>query len=375
MSSLFPKARYEVWLGTPEGERLRLIEQFSDLSFAKAFGSVGRFEMVVPSTPANRFLVLPEYTIQIWRAPQGSLSKLQYVGFIRTITFTEYNKNEVIVISGEDGNSLLKSRIIAYASNTTESSKSGAIDNQMKEVVRENLGADATDPARDLSSSGLEVDVDYSLAPVKYSKHAWDSVIETLNDLADMSANFGTPLFFEIAPKINTRSVGWRFRTSINVLGADRSSGSMNPTIFSKENGNLENPELTYDFSNEANYIYVGGEGQGEERKIEEIEDSARVNRTPFSRKERFVDFRNMPSDEALSAKAGAELNNGLPSIRFVGSLKDTPQTIYGVDWEYGDKITISYQGISFDAWINAVRFSLDEEGNERIDARVEVIA
>ena len=57
----------------------------------------------------------------------------------------------------------------------------------------------------------------------------------------------------------------------------------------------------------------------------------------------------------------------------FSGNLLDTQQFRYGVDWQFGDRITAQYGGEEFDAMIDAVVFTVDENGQETLEARAEV--
>jgi hypothetical protein len=66
-------------------------------------------------------------------------------------------------------------------------------------------------------------------------------------------------------------------------------------------------------------------------------------------------------------------LRDGRARMRFRGTLLDTNQTRYGVDWYFGDKVTVTYRGYQFSAIIKAVEISVDANGKERVGASVEV--
>ncbi|HLA39070.1 MAG TPA: hypothetical protein VJ417_03695, partial [Candidatus Glassbacteria bacterium] len=63
----------------------------------------------------------------------------------------------------------------------------------------------------------------------------------------------------------------------------------------------------------------------------------------------------------------------GKPRLRFSGKLLDTPQAVYGKDWNFCDRVTVEYRGRQLDGLVNAVTVKVDGEGNETVEARFEV--
>ena len=46
---------------------------------------------------------------------------------------------------------------------------------------------------------------------------------------------------------------------------------------------------------------------------------------------------------------------------------------IYGIDWDFGDKVTLRYAGLEFFGDVRSVTVSIDSNGLETVRASVEV--
>jgi hypothetical protein len=162
--------------------------------------------------------------------------------------------------------------------------------------------------------------------------------------------------------------------TSTNLGRTELIYDSKSPVIFSKEWGNLAQPMLRYDYTKEANLVYGGGQGEGEYRTIVEVSDSTRVGSSIWNRREKFADARNETTTDGVTNKAEEVLRENQPLHRFTGRLLDTPQSRYGIDWFFGDKVVISYRDIQFNGVAKALKLKIDKDGYEYLDVKVEAI-
>lgn len=352
-------ATFEIWANGVDGARIALLERVMQLDYARAVGKVGAFSLVLPGADA------PPLTggtvIEIWRN-----GLLEMAGFVDTLAWAGQTRGEDwLVVSGQDGNALLARRIVAYAAGSSQASKTGAADDVMKAIVRENLGADATDTSRDLSGLAFTVEADTSLGATVTRAFAWQNVLDTLGALSQESG-----VVFDVRPRLAGDAIGFEFITRPEFLGVDRSEAGGAPTYFGPAFGNMEFARLEYEYRDEVTAVYAGGQGQESDRLIT---TATRSPRGPWGRREQFVDARSEPGQDAVESRAAAALEAGRARLRFSGELKDTPQTRYGADWNYGDKVVGSYRGQQFAGPVVSVRVSVDETGKEIIEARLEV--
>jgi hypothetical protein len=144
--------------------------------------------------------------------------------------------------------------------------------------------------------------------------------------------------------------------------------------LFGRKYGNLEKPVLTYDYTEEMNYIYAGGQGEKSGRKIKTSSDSDRIGKSPWNRREGFKDARSTgDTDAAVQDAADDMLAASKPRVTFAADILDTKQARFGVDWFWGDKVTCEYVGLDFDGVIKVLHVNVDDKGKEKIKARVEV--
>jgi len=368
---------YEVWLCDQYGRRLTILDNLIQFDIVRVVNSVSYCSVMLPGNFSSLYQtsVGVDYMIEFWRSPAQGANYLESVFFIREITYEEDLKgNDQIILSGPDANDLLDRRIVAYAAGSSYSDKTDYADDMMKEIVRENLGSSATDSDRNLTSLNFTVSGDVSGAPSITKGFSWRNVLVVLQDIANVSAENGTDLYFDVVPVvISSTEIGFDFRTYTDQPGQDRTYDSNNPVMFSKEWGNLSDPVLIFDYTSEANYIYGGGQGEGADRTISEQSDLTRIGASVWNRRERFADARNETTSNGVANAAEEILNEYRPLKRFTGYLLDTPQSRYGVDWFFGDKVEVSYRGIQMQGIVKALKIKLDKDGNEYIDAKVEI--
>lgn len=367
-------ATWEIWLDEPSGNRLVQVEEVISFAIAKVANSVGAFDLILPSK-YDEYLRL-DGMVEFWRAPAGKTLKPIMVGRMRDFEYAdERDETEITAVSGPDGNDLLDTRIVAYPAGSTDSSKTDYADDMMKEIVDYNLGTSSTDSDRDLETSlSFSIQVDTSDGPTITKSFAWKNVLKILKEIAADSAFQGTDLYFDTTAKLVSQTqISFEFKTFTGQPGRDRTGTAQ--VIFGKEWGNLANPSYREDYTKEINYIYAGGQGEGADRVIEEVEDTIRTGVSIWNRREGFVDARNESDTDAVISRANSALESGQPVKYFRGDLLDTPQAVYGVDWEWGDKIVVEYRGRQFEGPVLLVNFKVNNKGQETISAQVEISA
>ena len=290
--------------------------------------------------------------------------------FLRNATYIHDSNKGRWELSCESALGILARRIVAYKRTTTYADKTalfgndGTADDLIKAYVRENFGSLATDTDRDLSAH-ITIDADATLAVAVEKEAAYLNVLSVIFDLANDSANQGTPVYVDI---INY-GTGFRFLTSVNALGMDRTSGSSAIT-FSPSLNNITDVKLEVDYSTEANYCYVGGEGQDAARLIEEVEDADGVAKSPYNRIEVFHDARELGVSSVLQGEGRARLESMTPKLRVSGKAVDMPSYRFGKDYDYGDIVNASVRGREFSCHVNSVSIDVTN-GQENLDVRL----
>jgi hypothetical protein len=360
--------QHEIWISRPDGTRIDTIDTAERFDYTRVLNDAGAFNLLLHGDYDTSFLQ-DGYRIEFWYQAEGGTQRLDFLGFIHRV---EYNQNQdglkSIVISGSDGIGLLRRRIIAYDSGTSEARKSGAADDVMKEIVRENFGTDAG--TREIDSAYFSVMPDISLGPTISKSFSYRNILDTLREIGADAFENGTPVYFDIVRL--TQSIV-QFQTFINQRGNDQRIGSGSGLVFSVDRGNLRSPSYSIDYGGEVNVAFVGGQGQGDDRQVVTRDDASRYNRNIWARREAFGDQRNVNATDSLNSTGDAILREGKPRKRFIGELVSIGNSIYGRDWFFGDRVTAEAFGITFDGIIRAIHVTREASGYVMIDARIEV--
>lgn len=254
------------------------------------------------------------------------------------------------IFSGVDDSGLLASRVAhpqpgsaapPYNS-TAYDTRTGVCSTILRQYVAYNLGASATAARIDPRvTSAADPAVGMSVT----GNARWQQLDALLNELATQAGN-----------------VGYRIRQS----GTNLEFQTFSPTdrtatvIFSVENGTMQDYSYTSE-AGSANYIYVGGGGEGTARTIKEGYDGDSIVR--WTRKETFKDQRDTTDATTLSNSITEELNAGSDIASVTFQPLDIPQQTYFTHYQLGDKVTVVIDGVSFQESIRQVECTLDQNG------------
>jgi hypothetical protein len=325
---------------------------------------------------------------------------------------------QIVELYGRGAIDLLRRRVIIQASGSSFARKTGAIDDVMKEFVREQaLAGYATDEngmadnTRAYPVDLFTVQNNMSLGPSVTVNYPDRNLLDALKELREMSfqknkedaANL--KIYFDVVPtKFRVFSVyvlqenglsiedeygnsildetsipydaiidnGLRFQTFADLYGTDRTDG----VVFSDKNENMEMPDYQKSHLEEVNAIIVKGLGRGDSRQVSVVTDDKRIGASRWNRCEEFLDASSEPDQSNLSDLGNASLWKGEP-VEEINAVflntpgnKDAPRSLYGVDWDLGDLLPVEYSDKIFDIEVSVVYVALNEKGEERITGR-----
>lgn len=369
-------AQYQIGLYRDDGTRLIILSDWSvAFEYTRVLNDAGFFAITLPKSFDARLIDIDRRVI-VWRkTKEGATPSIDFAGFVRGHRRTvDESGNIRRVIYGPDYNGLLASRIVAYTAGHARASVTDNSDDIMKLIVAYNLGASATTgngrlKTNAFSSTYFSTAADVSLGPSLSKGFAYRNCLDVLKELAGASRLAGTEVYFDIVP---TGETTMEFRTYVGQLGKDRTAVRPNGLVFGLPWGNLAAPELDEDWSGEANIAYGLGQGDGASRTTQISEDTARSGASIWSAREVAADARNETSTAAVLDAADAAVMERRPVRSFSGELLSVPGSVYGLDWGFGDRVTVSFDGLQFDALVRAVSILVDEMGQETVRAVVE---
>ncbi len=363
-------AGYSVYLCDMFGVLVADASNFTSLTYTRIVNDVGELTLTLPGDfPISR-IVAPDGLIQVFRRYPGSSREVLDTETVWIIT----GRRQTI---GDDGQRRIEvraqtplrilgapGRFIDAVAESAQAQKTAAADNMMKAIVREQAGSLASG-ARNLTPY-LSVAADTSAAPSLTKAFAWRPVLTVLQEIADASAQSGTYLAFDIvAPTPSTLE----FRTYISQRGVDRRfPGGVTPLMFGSDFGNIAGCELDEAWEDEVTYAKTGGQGEGAGRLTGEAVDATRAALSPFARREVFVSATSYNQSSGLDAEAQARVRSGRPRRIISGKIASVRGSLYGLDWSWGDFITVQALGVQIDCRIDAVTVEV-RDGRERIQA------
>lgn len=265
---------------------------------------------------------------------------------------------ETVTLYGLCYNSLLERRIVAYKAGTAQASKTGAADDILKAVIRENLGSSAG-TGRDITSYGLSVEADLSQCQSIEAGFAYRKLNDVAQQITEIAWGKNSErLYWDVTPT----DVGWtmEFRARKDLTATDRRMSSSNPLWISPEVGAVNRVVIDYDRADEINWVMGGGRGEGADRETVTVSDDARIAESVINRHEAFFDGASYDTTNGLTDASKRKLREGLPRIVIDTELTETDDIVYGRDFEAGSLLTVQALGTEYDVFVRGAQVTVD---------------
>lgn len=338
------QARYQIRVYDPlTGTASALIMNWIALSYVKQVNNFHTLQLVLGAyDPVIPFFQL-DAIVEVWRRTDGSTWYRELVTLFRTLQYDLYeNGHETYTVYCRGLNDLLHRRHVLYPATTAPTLKSGPADDVMKEFVRENCTSLANVAARksfgvyDAAIYGLTVNDDASVAPVWTGARAWLNLLDVLLDVSLSPSDTD----FEIV-RAGTIGLNLEFTTYYPQRGVDRSS----TVTFSPHLGNMRDIKVTYSRTEEANIVFVLGNGEGTGRQVLAREASLIVqNESRWNAIETTTDARTQDSVAAFTTQGDELLEKLKAQLHFEFNVLQTSGSQYGREYDVGDRIRARYR-------------------------------
>jgi hypothetical protein len=230
----------------------------------------------------------------------------------------------------------------------------------MKTFVSYNCGANATTASGRLRNGvipNFSIATDLARGDTISWTNAWKPVLKDLQEIANA---------FQVDFSVNkTGAASWSFEVYPSQLGTDRTT----ELLFSLENGNMTDPQYSYNVLNEKTVALAAGEG---EKATRQIVVASGVNYSATNDREIFTDARNNQSSlSVLAAAAQSTLRDNIPTEEFSFSVLQTPASYYGVHYFLGDLVRSQYKGRLFIQKIEQIQVRYTRQGLEQITVQM----
>lgn len=342
------QARYQLRIFSPVDGSLRaVLTNWIAMSYTKNVNDFNTLQLVLNIEDPNLEFFLLDSLIEVWRkpdapAPMGVWYK-ELVVLYRTGQFNLYeNGHETFTAYCRGLNDLLHRRHVLYPATTAFTLKQGPADDVMKAFVRENCTSSGNAAPRksagiyDCTIYGLTVLPDAGLAPEWTGARAWNNLLDVLQDISKDPSNTD----FEIV-RVGDSGLEFEFQTFYPQRGVDRSA----EITFSPDFGNMADVVFTRSRTEEANVIFVLGNGEGTARQVLAVKATDLVLReSRWNAIETTTDARNQDSVASFTTTGKETLEELKAQDQFEFHALQTSQRQYGVHYGVGDKIRARYR-------------------------------
>lgn len=370
--------RYEFWLTDDMGRRLALLSKVTFCSYSRTIQGFGTIQLGIPydfyiQKVSKTFQ--PDWRIDVWRSAgpdytfrrEGSFFIRKYSVYQRVTD----NMRMVEFIGRSPWDILRRASVITDSA--AYYSKTDYIDDMMKAIVTDNFitAAPGIVPAGEFT-----VQADASQGPsVTYSFYG-RVVLDILKELKEASFTLhrdnstNRRIFFDVVEVAQTLGFGYQFRTYADQRGTDRTTGA----IFSPENGNFEGATYFENYLDQATDAWVWNQTNG--IGVEVTSREARLSR--WNKIHMFQSGTGGSAPE-MQTKANQVLADAASQVALSGTFVDSaggkgrPRSLYGVDWDMGDLLPVSFAGKNLTCEVVVVYVAVDEEGRENIEGKTEV--
>jgi len=358
-------SRYEVVIKSDTGITIPngVITRFSKLVAGRADRCYVPIEIVIPQDeeryPVGTFK--KDMIIELWREQNDTMvldGETCY--FLRGWKYYKSGGKDLIYLKGYDSNYLLDGREVEYNAGSDEAAKTDVACDMMKEIVDENF-VSATDTDRNLAATLLTIQADDGQGATVTDAFSRQYVYPLLQKICNQSREAGTWVTFDT---YYSGTLPLEFRTYVNQRGADLTDS----LLLSAESGNIANPVLDEDYTDEITVAYVAGKGVEDERIVGSASNTTRLNQSVWSRREFITENFQLDVEASCDSAAQVALDKYAPRIYFSGEIVETVGTQYGINWNYGDKIRARYLDYEFDCMVLAYLIEYGENDGKITD-------
>lgn len=350
-------SKHEIRWYDNTGALQRVISNFTSLDYVKTVNTVGAMDLTIPLGNYDFTDFSTDVILEIWRETSGEM-RLQNETTYFLLDWEIYNDGQadLVRLLAKDANFLLSTRIVAYASGTSQAEKSDYADDMMKEVVKENMGSSASSGRQ---FSNFSIDGDFSASEEIDKAFAWRNVLTVCEDICKMAKDKGTNTYFEI---VRPQPGYYVFKTYVDYRGVDHGSESSDIRPVGVEYQNLSNPTLKEIHSSQISSFVIGGQGQASERST--------VTYSPtefgyYRNTEGFIDARNTQDSNILDDLKYEKFEEHNYKRIVSGYLSETKSMRYGIDFDFGDVLAVEAFGYNVDCHVDSVAVRVDNKGKE----------
>ncbi len=375
---------YEWWLCADTGEPIALLDGYESFAYTLVQHNIGTCQVVIPAKSLDLEEIWQkndgyleargDRKLAVWRQAPGAAKKLENVYLLQDLKVgADATGIDKVILIGADGNLLIKWRFVQPGpyENTTYVTKNGCADDVCKALVREALTSASYKLGRAIDSAYFGVQIDSSLGASFKKTYAYRMLYDALDAACKTSKGRGKTIFWGVVPDLAAPYQRYQFQTYLDQIGIDRRAA----ITLSRANNNLAEPQYTWSNIDSYNYVAALGGNYGAldnpyYRYSYAYRDTARIAASVYGLREKCIDDGDAGWDD-MDKNASEELEACQPVQNFTCKLVDNETMKYGLQWNFGDRVTAEYMGMAFEPRV--VKVTVEVRKGETIMAELSV--
>lgn len=396
---IFSNAKYEIFVCDNLGNILAPFNVvdfnlFVELSITRSVGEIGACYIRLSGgsnsaavlTFMSRYGMLRKDTILVIYRTIGNqrFLLLDTVWFVRSIEqFRESTGSFVIKMTAYDTNYLLASRLCSgqFGGNPQNAYKNVTVSQIMYSLVKDNIGSGAGlrrmpnfNEGRELTNYGYSIN-HYDENGITLPFSNLFTALQELSQMTRVPTEVNETLFPVYFDTVATDTNQYVFLQFPNQRGIDRRfvKSSDRSILLSDTSGQMQDIRLIVDWQEEktaVTSVYQSRSGTQVNLFRDTVLDKTRIANSPFSYRETLL----QSSSQSVTGEAIKFLKEPVnyPVYAVYATLQDTPGFLFGIDWGFGDFVTINAFGSIVDARINAISINISNKA-EQISVQMQV--
>lgn len=249
---------------------VKIVDSFKSLIWTKKYQNYGDFELCVPAESSLVEYIKPDFFFT--RDDDESVMIIE-----KFQIKTDSENGDYFIISGRSLESIFCRRIVKYFY-----SKRNDFNLVISDLLHESC---ITRPERFDNIPELELDMSFSLQWNFFIQFSGGrTVLEAMQDICI------------------PHRVGFHTRLENGKIILSFWIGGESSAVFSAEFDNLISSEYTFDYTNYANYMWISGEGEGQNRISTGI--SLDIGKSGLQQRQAYVDARDLSSNEGAISQS-----------------------------------------------------------------------
>jgi hypothetical protein len=390
---IFPNAKYEIFVCDSSGNIIapfNIVDfnLFIELSITRAVGEIGACYIRLSGgsnsaavlTFMSRYGMLKKDTIlAIYRTIGNQRTLLlDTIWFVRSIEqFRESTGSFVVKMTAYDTNYLLASRITsAQFGNSPQTAYKNVTNSAiMYDLVQNNIGSNSSirrlpnfSEGKQLSNYGYLI-THYSSKGIAFAYANLLTALQELSQMTQFPVDVNETLYPVYFDTIATSTNQYVFTQFANQRGLDRRFVNANnkAVLLSDTSSQLQDIRLIIDWQEEKTSVisvYQGLSGTTPTISASApVIDKTRIANSPFAYRE--VLLQSKTSDLIGEATKYLKEPINYPVYSVYATVQDSPGFLFGVDWGYGDFVTINAFGSIVDVRINGISITITNKAEQ----------